>query len=146
MTKLTNCSIIASSRRRGGGGRGLRGACACTQRRPHQLFLPQTPPTAQTRLNSPTQPDPTPAASYSPEFRPGGLRSARQPSGPGDPEPGMLAASRRARTAGREAGGRGSLPGGGGGVRWGNGAGGARRLGRDGMALRSSKRSVAWEM
>jgi len=58
----------------------------------------------------------------------------------------MLAASRRARTAGREAGGRGSLPGGGGGVRWGNGAGGARRLGRDGMALRSSKRSVAWEM
>jgi len=70
MTKLTNCSIIASRGRRSSDGGGLRGACTSHARPPtNQLSLPEFLSLRTPRLAT---------KSTQPEFSgPGSLRSAR---------------------------------------------------------------------
>jgi hypothetical protein len=63
MTKLTNCSIIASRGRRSSDGGGLRGACTSHARPPtnlsqtNQLSLPEFLSLRTPRLAKSTQPD-----------------------------------------------------------------------------------------
>ena len=136
MTKLTNCSIIASRGRRSSDGGGLRGACTSHARPPtNQLSLPEflslrtprlatkstqiefsCPDSLRSARNRPRLP-----ATRSPECSPRaagpGERGEERVLGEGSPRPPLRLRWRRRDEAG-------------------NGVGGARRLRRDGSRQR----------